>query len=474
MANEYRSGADGSSIALGIQQAYGNRIADFNNMLPFFFPVSNISIGETQQVEENDLITAFGADSETEIGQLWADGNFTTRILVDHFFEIIRGILNPELTASAALLAVANDAQPTDSANGVPSGVLTIANASPMVTHPGETTPYLFPSRLRLVLTGTPTLASNARLRIVGKRLGGRNDALDLHLDQEDVEGEALTATGGISTKFWHEIDSVTARGITGGTSPTWELQWEPQTYFLEVKFRTTNVQFPGWTALILAGGSPATVQDLTPTGLNITANAQGMTAQIECLGVRYEELRTIAGGLFSEQVELSDAEKAHYEVISTKSMPGWAGALLFGDDVLKYNGLELNVNRNLQFVEGVDGSQFRTGLAPSDNRQVTFTPTTLFETGTELTDTFQRWQRIFRNNERTPLRMVARASDGDGRRFQFEASTPSSQLTESPRANVEGPGPMQRRLPFKALPTSGQTSEITFKFWTQRQTYVA
>ena len=467
MANTPRSGADGTGFAIGAQPAYGTALTQNSDMLPLLFPASEISLDEDAEITESDLISAFGADVASEIGQLWGAGSITTGILPEHFIHIIQGILNPDIAASKPLTVPAAN-QLKASASGLPATVTPGQTAGKaQATHTTASNIYDWPCKVQLALTGAPTIASDAQMVIQGRRRLGRG-ARDLVAFTERVDIDA--ATGATSGVFWQNIDNITFSGITGGTSPTWALNWIPDTFYTEAAFRPADQRFPGWTMILIKGGVPYLAVDAVPTGITLNADGTGISVQVNILASRIEELRTVEGGLFEEKVALETADTNYYKTVSLDRMPGWAGAFLFGDDVVKYNSLELGINRNLEFDPGIDGSKFRSGLSPSNNRQVTFTPNTQFISGELATDTFKRWQRAFRFGERQALKFQMRGYNADSRQLQITAETPSGQITESPQTPVTGAGPIERRIPFKALTAAGVTSEVKFGLWTNTQ----
>ena len=486
MANTPRSGADGTAWAIGYQSAYGTHINQNEKsgtppvgMEPYLFPASEISLDEDAEITESDLISAFGADTPTEIGQLWGAGSITTGILPEHFIHIIRGILNPSLINGAALTVNAGDQPLANQPNALPPSRITIdaAKRVPKAKH-GSVDAYEFPSKIQLALTGSPTVASDAKMVITGRRRIGR-DTTDLISDVQTVD---ITAdTGAISDTFWGYVETVDVTGVTGGTNPSHQLNWVPDTYYLEAVFRPSDVRFPGWTMLLLKGGVPYLVYDAVPINVNITADGTGISVSMDILASRVEELRTVAGGLFTEKVKLDDvpgptpardpnADVQYFEDVSLARMPGFAGALSFGDDIVKYNSIEIGVNRNLDFNAGTDGSRFRSGVSPTANRQVTFVPNTQFISGEVATDTFKRWQKIFRLAQRQPLAFQMLSYDQNSRQKQIKISTPSAQITESPNVSATGPGPIERRIPFKGLLASGVSSEVKFEIWSETQ----
>ena len=467
MANTERSGSDGTGYAIGYQPGYGQHITSNAEMIPLFFPASSITLDEDANIVDNDLISAFGADVADEIGQLWGSGDIVTGVLPNHFIHPIRGILNPSLIDGVPL-TVPDANQALGAQSSAPgTGSITIADETKVAkaTHKTEVEAYQWPCKLQAVLAGG---GDTGKMVVKGKRRLGRK-GFDLVGFTEVVD---LEATGGTSQVFWNEVDAVTFTG-SATTATSHELNWIPDTHYLEAVFRPSDIRFPGYSMILLKGGVPYLVLDAIPINISLSADGTGIGLTMSFLASRVEELRTVAGGLFEEKVALEAADVEYFKNVDLHRMPGWAGAFAFGDanveeNIVKYNSLELNVNRNLAPSEGVDGSKFRTGVSPSDNRQVTFIPNTQFVSGELATDTFKRWQNAFRLQQREELSFQMRSYESDSRQNRIDITTPNGQVNESPRTEVTSPGPIERRISFKALTTPDVTSEIKFAIWSK------
>lgn len=218
-----------------------------------------------------------------------------------------------------------------------------------------------------------------------------------------------------------------------------------------------------------IQGGVPGVAQDAIPNTLTFNATPSGVNITVEGLASRYDELRTIEG-LDTEQLLVPAADyAAHFGTADLRSYAGWSGAFQFGNDIVKYTNIDIGINRNYQPEEGVDGSRFRRGVESTRTRQVTFTPTTRFQSGDAAADVFTRWQEVFRNQTEQELTIRLYAFDNDGRQNRFDILSDNSQLNASPRISVGGPGPIDRPLSFKSIPVAGSSdSEIVFRVYTE------
>lgn len=459
MAVTDRSGSQGTAIALGKQSAYGTPVKLRTGMIPVLFPVSAITLDGNADTEESNLITAFGSAPPVEIGQEYADGGFTTRILPEYFYHILEGILNPSPAASVQL-----GEKPL---GALASGTVTITNAS----YPGDGTPLAdvgYPSKIKFTgITGTGTIT------IRGKRKAGRQIGSDDRLSTFD-QTETITVASGTtaeSTKFYASVDTdgITFTGITAAT-----MAWDPDTWKSIVQFQATDPQFEGWTALPLKGGVPNRATDYVPGEMSISASGSGIDVTINGVGTRYDERRTIsdAANFDAEVFALEADDTSYYANPSLKSFPGWAGALIFGDTVVKYTSIDFNINRNYENSPGISGEKFKYGVDATGNRLVTFSPTSYLRSGTVSTDTFLRLQQLFRDEARESLTMRNLAYDGNGRQYQMDWACASSQIESYPRSEVSGPGRIERPLVFRALPGAGNVPELVVTIYTPTQIY--
>lgn len=441
MAVTARSGSRGTFICLGVQSAYGTKVAANSAMIPRRFPVSATSLNEQAEVEDSNLISSLGADSPSEIGQFWAAGDFTTKLLAEDVLHLFNGILNPD--------------------NFSPSPTALTADTAP-TTFPAPATNTGWPSKLQITRSGG-TVTSAGKVVVVGSRRGGKH-ASDVFSETETIMLDD-SRTVDTTRTFWDKVSSVMFTGVTG--SPSYTYAWVPDTNKRTVKFQATDPAFPGWTAMLVRGGVPAVISDLVPNTVGISAGAGGIDATVGCLGVRLDNFRRIETG-DEKQLALVSPDDDVFVDAGKKFYSPWGGAFQFGDTVVKYTGIEISVDRQLEPDPGFDGSRFRRGVSATGNRLVTITPTTYFRAGDVATDVFKDFQEEFRNERREALTFQMRQYDENGRQRMIEAKFASSQLTESPQLSVSGPGPIEQPLSFKALASSSEASEIVFDVWTE------
>ena len=222
-----------------------------------------------------------------------------------------------------------------------------------------------------------------------------------------------------------------------------------------------------------MKGGTPNRVTDYVPGAMNVSAGDAGIDVEITGIGTRYDEYVTIsdAAGFDTPKFALESADTSYYANPPLKSFPGWAGALLFGSEVVRYTSIDFGINRNYENSPGIAGERFKYGVSAQGNREVTFSPTSYLRAG-DATDTFLKFRELFRNDAREDMIMDNRAYDSNGRRYQMLWECANGQIAESPRAEVTGQGPIERPLVFRALPGAGNVPEIVITMYSSVALY--
>lgn len=462
--------SDGSAIMLAIQSAYGTPVMTYDaptlnagktkittpGFLQRALPIRRLDVDGDAEITESDMLTASGATPPDQIGQVWARGVFDVRLLVEDFIYMLYGILNPTdlpTNTPVAELSLQSDTSLPD------TGVVFaaddgIANFTQRLRTGGDQL-GVFPAQLKITKTGGSGAVKGT---VRGYRQIGRptND----RYYQEEVVSFAASDTEKTTEKFWTKIDSV--QFPTGSTRPdSLALDFVAGANISTMTFGTSNVIFPGWTGILSRGRSPARVQDLVPRTMTITANAQGMNAVFDCLGVQFREYALAEDDSEKYASDLDALLDSNFPDAQTSSYPGWGGAFQFGADIVKYEQLEFIVDQRLDFTQGVDGSRYRRGLERQGQRRVTISPRTQALAPENAEDMTQRWERSFLNEERLPIKLVCYAFDSQGRGARLQIDSPSSQLNAYPRFAIEGQGAANRPLSFLAQ-KSGETPEIT------------
>ena len=237
----------------------------------------------------------------------------------------------------------------------------------------------------------------------------------------------------------------------------------DPELYEIEFTIARNDVQFPGWSVQGLVGGEPRTGFTVVPSVMNINASPTGVSFEMQCPAGQVTEKRTIQGGEI-EQLFLD----ADYDDAESRRYGGWSGAFRYGTDLVKMTNLVIGFNRNYAADDAVDGDRFATDIEASDDRAITITPTTRFQSSYEQGATFARWQDIFRDETRTALEGRWYNYTGLGQRRQFIVEAPSSLLIESPQTAVSGGASIDRTLSFQSFATN-TAREITITLFTTK-----
>ena len=204
----------------------------------------------------------------------------------------------------------------------------------------------------------------------------------------------------------------------------------------------------------------------VVPSVMNINASPTGVSFEMQCPAGQVTEKRTIQGGEI-EQLFLD----ADYDDAESRRYGGWSGAFRYGTDLVKMTNLVIGFNRNYAADEAtVDGDRFATDIEASDDRAITITPTTRFQSSYEQGATFARWQDIFRDETRTALEGRWYNYTGLGQRRQFIVEAPSSLLIESPQSDrlAGGASRLTAHLSFQSFATN-TAREITITLFTTK-----
>lgn len=421
------------------------------------FPFTEFSINDDPQIIESTLIRALGAASADIFGLFSAAGRIRTGIVPIDALHLLRGVLNPTSISSTKITGVNNKSTPDDAAINASTSFGTIAADAKHPIADGKP-----PSKLKLTLD---TAATKGNVIVTGIRKVGRpNNRIHKVTDIETIAG---TGTSLVTKKSWVDITKVENSGLDSGvTSFTGE--WDPDGYETIMKFNTTNSLFEGWTVVGADGGVPFVAEDVTPISARFNVTSGGATFDMDVIATLKNELRKL--GSDDEALKYTDEEIAKFPLSPDREQPGWGNSLFFGDRAVKATGLDLAITLNIApDTEVFEASRYATDIIQTANRTVIFSPTLRFVSGDEKADVFNRWQHILRGDIRSALIFRSYNYLGDGSRTLFEIKAPSAQMNAN-EVVTSGAGPLTRRTGFKALPSSGEVSEIVVRTETKGQ----
>ena len=467
----YTGSGSKSWFAIGRNKVRGTKITEFDapsgdgssrtaGMTQKRFPFSEFNINEIADAIDSNLITGFGSRAAQVFGRYSAGGRIVTGIIPEDIIHFMMGILNLDTRPDGTLMANLNSKDTPDDTL-IPAGHSVGSNYTPGNDGENKINASSPPSRLKFEFSAVPTAGT---VTIKGFRKIGRAD-VDRFPITETATPRAISFT---SKNYFQEITSITFDGITPGNA-TVVVTWGSNTWQHEAKFSTAASEFPGWTVQGSDGGQPFVAEDITPVRMDLSIGTGGVTNTMEVVGTRKDELRTIATAENEVYVFPESELKEHFPLGSTRQQPVWGSSFLYGDTIVKATGIEIGINLNLGPDDAFDGSRFITDITSQGNREIDFNPTIRFISGTQASDTFARWQNIYRNDERTKLVFRGYNYYGNGARELIEIECPSSQLITN-EINTTGAGPIDRRLAFIGQPTGTETSEVIVRVQTQSE----
>ena len=152
-----------------------------------------------------------------------------------------------------------------------------------------------------------------------------------------------------------------------------------PNSLRLNLRSHATTFSFPAGLYKGLSAVNRAQAFTVVPSVMNINASPTGVSFEMQCPAGQVTEKRTIQGGEI-EQLFLD----ADYDDAESRRYGGWSGAFRYGTDLVKMTNLVIGFNRNYAADEAVDGDRFATDIEASDDRAITITPTTRFQSSYE------------------------------------------------------------------------------------------
>ena len=442
-------------------QAVANVVTD--GMRRYMYPVSNLAMNEDANIEDSDLISSLGAAEPPDIGQYSGTANFTTGLLTEDMPPILDGIFNNPTNSTPVPIQDADAGiaiNPTASTTAVPVGLTLPVRTAPQP--PGTA----HPSKLKITFGTLAVPAAPAQagsFTIVGfTKIGAKQG--NIRRREETIE--VNTTDMEYESRYYYAWDAATPLEVTSSFSAQpgdARFTLDPELYEIEFTIARNDVQFPGYSVQGLVGGEPRTGYDVVPSLMNITSSPGGVSFEMQCPGGQVTEKRTIQGG-HVEQPFLD----AYYEDVESRRYGGWSGALRIGTDLVKMTNLVIGFNRNYAADTATDGDRFATDIEASDDRAITFVPTTRFQSSYERNAMIARWQDFFRDEQRTALDARWYNYTNFGQRRQFIVECPSSLLIESPQTTVSGGSNIDRVLNFQAFSTN-IAREITIRLFTTK-----
>ena len=257
--------------------------------------------------------------------------------------------------------------------------------------------------------------------------------------------------------KYFHRINKVEIKNKDGVdfTTGTVEITSKPGGY--ETTLKTVNDEFPGWSMEPEVGGEPWVVTKGVPIGAEI-AIGDNIRATIDILSNRVDKRQTIEGGDEEQFVSTAAQHPSEFPFVGRRFFSSYGKYLEINDEAVICDAAPIAIAHNYDFAQGKIPGRFRRGTEPTARRNVTSSVQTKYESGTEETDIFIRWDEKFRNNEPVSARIVTYQWLGNGKQLAIIYELPYCEITAPVRVAATGAGSIPVTIALKAVPPPGET----------------
>lgn len=468
MANTPRSGSEGTLVMMARKKDYDTRVTTASEYIPFSFNPTLLRVNPVGEQTRSATIRSGRSDSLNTPGILSAGARWEGEMILRYIPHMLRGVFNQEPTskpvADTVILAAASYTSGTS--------VTTFTASSPAA----EGTDPVFPGKVEFTLSSAVEFASgktSGALEITGEIKTSTSDAFN-DVITETIPITALTNRTLKSRHSWAKINSYTPRDLANGTIA---LKFTPERYKIVNTLNLLGRQFDGWDWQYFIGGVPGAAFGVIPNTaefafqpemrFNMDANV-GITRHNRLVSNINEEAYSFeedAAGTVT--FNLTD-----FPEYDDPFVPGWGRALSYGSDTtpVTIEGLTLGVNNNYGPPTGTRGDRYagRPIVTGDGFRQVTAEFETPYESGTEQSDTFQRWQDLYLRNRTERLRMRSYNVDDTGAQYLIQIDLPRFQLTSVPDLEAGGPAAINRTLTGKCVRSAGSSmpDEIVVTIW--------
>ena len=479
MANQYPDGGN-SSVIIG----EGGQIDDHTDMDPVAYSVQDWNVNETFEPEEDPSLRASLAPNPPGPARLGFAGSFRISVLLDKLLTIIKAITGDPNAASVAV----PDKVLADVTNIDVSDVVAVydpgdADATPVIPATagyfvdamGDPDTATNPDdgksgRLEFTFDTATDLPATGFIRITGLRKGG---ILDRHVfrhsetidvAQRIADGEITLTTDAITSyKWFHQIRSIevldsnkaamTTSGMVGIIS-------KPKSYVSSFELKQADIN--RLTAEAELAGIPHKLTNLIIAAATLNVAAGGNNLEVNVLGERMDELRSIESDIALEQFTSTREEHENddpnpFPLVDPDFFPGFGGYLLIDGAPLLFRGATINFALNREVSEAIQGGPFSDDFE-STGRAITATLPTYYQSGTLTSDNFIRWQDTLRNQEPIRAQIFLYAFTREGQEVVMEIDFPYALLTAAVDKNVNARSRVPIDLQIGAFPDPDET----------------
>ena len=451
MALEYPDGGL-SSFIIGVQSG-DTPVTDKSNMVGTRYPVVNWSINEDGTLEDSASLRASRSPALGEDGILSVSGSVEIEILLEKMLHFWNGALwgTPVSTGVPAKTIVAAGTALADIQNSsyfTASSTKTARN--PAVGRPGQ-----------LDFTFSSENASGS-IEIVGRRrigLGAR-DVL------EQRETIALSSTGGqttevTSTKWFHEIETITIKNSTGAAFTTGTLQIDSAPGGYSTAIPLSDSLPDPWTIEAEIAKKPMRLEGVRAVNTSIAVGSPNRLT-MNVIGRRLDQYRTIEGGSAEQLVSTAAGDTSTFPFPDNRFYPAWGGYLTLDGVATLFTGANFDIDQGASIGEGLQGSRFSNDLDLT-TRNITGTVNTFFRSGTATADNFIRWQDRFRQRDSFAVTAVIHHWPLNGRQYTTTISLPNCLVNAPVPHNVSDRGRVPLTINLQAYPSSdGAVDDIS------------
>ena len=464
MAEKQSGGA--TRLLIGVQTAEGARVPSIQNadgskgrLIPIRFPMTALSFGEQSESTESNTIIGGRRAVPSQLGQLWASGNYDFEVLPGTIRHLIRLVMNTD---------------PLPTGTDIPAVELLAAKGSAHtssndIAHTADDAVGRLATPSRVAFAGTAA----GVVRITGKRRIGKPQE-----EQFDyTETLTLTSSKRASDNYFSTISNITFVSGAISTENGVAVSADPNTKRYAYTFNSQGIIAP-MTLQTTKGDVPEFAYDVKIDSFSLSIG-DIVTASIVMTGKESTLFAHIPDVTVTDPAALTDATRPPLVTGATKLPDGylddfpepeitffqrWGGEFIFGGNAVPFTGFDMEVNNNPDTGDPeITGSRFRTAPVYG-SRDTTLSPTVLFtnaENDAGNYDAQRNWQYLFRSNTRHAAQLTIFNFLSNGRRERIVVQAPAAQLNTSPVVEIAGDASIPVSLAFDCAGAAG-ASELT------------
>ena len=462
MAVRRRRGG-GSTLWMARQDEWGTPKKAYSDLINRRFPFTSRGFDGQGNQTDSESITGVGADSKSQLLEVFAEGPIEMEVLSDDVIHFLIGIFNPSTLPSS----VAIDTTSASELNMIPAST---AAADGDVTIPQGKDKPLLPGQVEMTVTGS---GGTAKMVVEGYKKTNRKGAYPIPATNTVEESLTAATTKLKTTDFFGQVTKVTLT-FSDESGKTYQIDYKTGLHKTDIGFNTMTNQFNGWTWLMSTGGVPSVAYDVIPNSSTLSMTDGGVRLTMEMIASYAKKFRLLPDD--SKKLVLPSSpdllDKTAYPSAALNYYSPWGTAFQYGnqdsDPIIAARSYDLVINHNYENRPGFTGVRTRGRYGSSDDRNVTISLGTYFETGDDEADVFEIWEDKYVSNETNPLTLTLINILDSGQQTQIKYNMPNAQLNEYPRVTVDGRTDIERDISWKCIPTDDASSpnEVSVEIW--------